>query len=185
MVSAGATTPLVLQRVATSWTQPWLPIVLLSDERHSTLADDRNDEAVRQVLRDTPFDTVSIIAPPVDADLTDAARTWAQVISSLPQPIVALVSMADDGHVAGLFADCRYDSVSDSVVVTRESPKAPSQRISLSAEFLRAIPHRIAVVTGSQKARAISALTADATTPVARLRPTEWFVDDRLAAAIR
>lgn len=185
MVSAGATTPLVLQRVATSWTQPWLPIVLLSDERHSTVADDRNDEAVRQVLRDTPFDAVSIIAPPIDADLTDAARTWTQAISSLQQPAVALVSMADDGHVAGLFADCRYDSVSDSVVVTRESPKAPSQRISLSAEFLRAIPHRIAVVTGSQKARAISALTADATTPVARLRPTEWFVDDRLAAAIR
>ena len=185
MVSAGATTPLVLRRVATSWTQPWLPIVLLSDERHSTLTDERNDEAVRQVLRDTPFDTVSIIAPPVDADLTDAARTWAQMISLLPQPIVALVSMADDGHVAGLFSDCSYDSVSDSVVVTRESPKAPSQRISLSAEFLRAIPHRIAVVAGSQKARAISALTADATTPVARLRPTEWFVDDRLAAAIR
>lgn len=177
MVSAGATTPLVLQRVATSWTQPWLPIVLLSDERHSTLADERNDESVRQVLRDTPFDAVRIIAPPIDADLTDAARTWAQTISSLQQPAVALVSMAEDGHVAGLFADCRYESVSDSVVVTRESPKAPSQRISLSAGFLRAIPHRIAVVTGSQKSHVLARLHKESVVPIASVRPSEWFTD--------
>jgi len=132
---------------------------------------------VRQVLRDTPFDAVSIIAPLIDADLTDAARAWAQAISSLPQPIVALVSMADDGHVAGLFADCRYDSVSDSVVVTRESPKAPSQRISLSAEFLRAIPHRIAVVTGSQKLHVLARLHKESVVPIASVCPSEWFTD--------
>jgi 6-phosphogluconolactonase len=177
VASAGATTPLVLRHVATSWTQPWLPIVLLSDERHSSVADERNDEAVRRVLRNTPFDAVSIVAPPIDANLTDAARTWAQAISSLPQPIVALVSMADDGHVAGLFADCRYESVSDSVVVTRESPKAPSQRISLSAEFLRAIPHRIAIVTGLQKSHVLARLHKESVVPIASVCPSEWFTD--------
>ena len=185
VISGGATTPLILQHVATNWKENWLPTLLLSDERHTQVADERNDEAIRHVLRDTPFAHARIVSPPAKVDLVTAANVWAKSIASLRPAAVALVSMADDGHVAGLFAGCQYESVGDAVVVTRESPKPPLQRISLSNAFLRAIPHRIAVVIGAQKARMLSSINDAAEAPITRLRPTEWFVDDRLALAIR
>lgn len=185
VISGGATTPLILQHVAATWKEGWLPTLLLSDERHTQVADDRNDEAIRHVLRDTPFAHARIVSPPADVELVTAAKAWAEAITSLRPATVALVSMADDGHVAGLFAGCPYESVGDTVVVTRESPKPPLQRISLSSDFLRAIPHRIAVVIGSQKAHMLSSINDAAEAPIARLHPSEWFVDDQLALAIR
>jgi len=185
VISGGATTPLILQHVAAHWQESWLPTLLLSDERHTQMADERNDVAIRHLLRETPFAHARIVSPPANVDIVTAANVWAESIASLRPAAVALVSMADDGHVAGLFAGCHYESIGDAVVVTRESPKPPLQRISLSNAFLRAVPHRIAVVIGAQKAHTLSSINDAAEAPIARLRPTEWFVDDRLAAAIR
>jgi len=178
VISGGATTPLILQRVAANWKKRWMPTLLLSDERHTQVADDRNDEAIRRVLRDTPFVNACIISPPANVDLVNAANSWAELVASLRPATVALVSMADDGHVAGLFAGCRYESVGDAVVVTRESPKPPLQRISLSNAFLRAIPHRIAVVIGVHKAHTLSSINDAAEAPIVRLRPTKWFFSE-------
>jgi len=185
IVSGGATTPLIVQRLATMWRRDSLPIILLSDERHATVPAERNDDAIRHLLRETPFAHARIVSPPANVDIVTAANVWAESIASLRPAAVALVSMADDGHVAGLFAGCHYESIGDAVVVTRESPKPPLQRISLSNAFLRAVPHRIAVVIGAQKARMLSSINVAAEAPIARLRPTQWFVDDRLALAIR
>ncbi|MFM8993023.1 MAG: 6-phosphogluconolactonase, partial [Actinomycetota bacterium] len=140
VISGGATTPLILQHVAAHWQKNWLPTLLLSDERHTQMADERNDEALRHLLRETPFAHARIVSPPANVDIVTAANIWAESIASLRPAAVALVSMADDGHVAGLFASCHYESVGDAVVVTRESPKPPLQRISLSNSFLRTIP---------------------------------------------
>jgi len=185
VISGGATTPLILQHVAAHWQESWLPTLLLSDERHTQMANERNDDAIRHLLRETPFAHARIVSPRANVDIVTAANVWAESIASLRPAVVALVSMADDGHVAGLFAGCHYESIGDAVVVTRESPKPPLQRISLSNAFLRAVPHRIAVVIGAQKARMLSSINDAAEAPITRLRPTEWFVDDRLALAIR
>ena len=185
VVSGGATTPQVLRHVAMNWNMSWLPTLLLSDERHTQVTDERNDEAIRHVLSDTPFANARIVSPPANMELVTAANAWAESVAWLHPPTVALVSMADDGHVAGLFGGCHYESVGDTVVVTRESPKPPSQRISLSSAFLRSIPHRIAVAIGAQKALVLSSLNEATEAPIAELRPTEWFVDDELSLAIR
>ena len=185
VVSGGATTPLIVQKLATMWRRETLPIILLSDERHATVPAERNDETLRGLLHDTPFATVRIVSPPTAGTLEMAAHLWSSDIATLPPPSLALVSMAADGHIAGLFATCRYETIGSSVVFTRESPKPPAQRISLSAHFLLTVPHRIAIVIGSEKASILAALPRDADVPISRLRPTEWLVDDRLAAAIR
>ncbi|MFM8645563.1 MAG: 6-phosphogluconolactonase [Actinomycetota bacterium] len=185
VVSGGATTPFIVQKLATMWRRETLPIILLSDERHATVPAERNDETLRGLLHDTPFATVRIVSPPSAGTLETAAQLWSTDIATLPPPSLALVSMAADGHIAGLFATCRYEEIGGSVVFTRESPKSPAQRISLSARFLLTVPHRIAIVIGSEKASILAALPRDADVPVSRLHPTEWLVDDRLAAAIR
>ncbi|MFM8417090.1 MAG: 6-phosphogluconolactonase [Actinomycetota bacterium] len=185
VVSGGATTPFIVQKLATMWRRETLPIILLSDERHATVPAERNDETLRGLLHDTPFATVRIVSPPTAGTLETAAQLWSTDIAILPPPSLALVSMAADGHIAGLFATCRYEEIGGSVVFTRESPKPPAQRISLSASFFLTVPHRIAIVIGSEKASILAALPRDADVPISRLRPTEWLVDDRLAAAIR
>jgi len=185
VISGGATTPFVLRKLATMWRRDFSPIALLSDERQSASPEERNDEALRGLLRDTPFANIRIVSPPKTGVLETAARAWSDAITTLPSPSLALVSMAADGHIAGLFANCRYEAISSSVVITRESPKPPAQRISLSTAFLATIPHRIAVVTGSEKVSMLASISHDSGAPIARLHPTEWCVDEGLAAAIR
>ncbi|MFM8017069.1 MAG: 6-phosphogluconolactonase, partial [Actinomycetota bacterium] len=109
VVSGGATTPFIVQKLATMWRRETLPIILLSDERHATVPAERNYETLRGLLHDTPFATVRIVSPPTAGTLEMAAHLWSTDIGTLPPPSLALVSMAADGHVAGLFANCRYE----------------------------------------------------------------------------
>ncbi|MFM7306745.1 MAG: 6-phosphogluconolactonase, partial [Actinomycetota bacterium] len=176
VVSGGATTPFIVQRLATMWMRDSLPIILLSDERHATVPAERNDETLRGLLHDTPFATVRIVSPPTAGTMEMAAHLWSTDIATLPPPSLALVSMAADGHIAGLFANCRYETIGSSVVFTRESPKPPTQRISLSARFLLTVPHRIATVIGSEKASKLAALSHDSDSPIAQFGPSTWFL---------
>jgi 6-phosphogluconolactonase/glucosamine-6-phosphate isomerase/deaminase len=177
VVSGGATTPLILRRIALSWTLDYTPTLVVSDERHSESSVELNATQLYDSLRSTVLATAQIVSPSYRPDLTESASDWSSKLASLPLPDAAILSMADDGHIASLFPGVASEAVSDSVAICRTSPKPPGERISLSSAYLRKIPHRVAVVVGTNKAGSLQAVAAGSELPISDFSPTRWFVD--------
>jgi 6-phosphogluconolactonase len=177
VISGGATTPLILKQVAEAWPFDYLPTLIVSDERHSERAEERNVTQLREVITATPLAGASIIAPEYKLDLVTSADDWSRRLAALPKPDLALLSMAEDGHVAGLFSGVDAESVSESVEICRASPKPPARRISLTAAFLRMTPHRFIVAVGSNKAHSLKSVADDKKHPITLVSPNRWFVD--------
>jgi 6-phosphogluconolactonase len=177
IISGGVTTPLVLKQVAEAWSFDYLPTLVVSDERHSELAEEQNVTQLREVIESTPFERASIIAPECKLDLVASAHDWSRRLAALPKPDIALLSMAEDGHVAGLFSGIQAESISKSVEICRASPKPPACRISLTSAFLRKTPHRLIVAIGENKARSVKSVTEGVNIPIEHISPSRWFVD--------
>ena len=177
VISGGSTTPLVIQQVALSWNFNYTPTLVLSDERNSNVASEQNAIQLADSLHSTRLADAPIVSPRYDPDLRKSAWKWSNQLLSIPNPDVALLSMADDGHIASIFPGVVSEAVSDSVEICRTSPKPPAERVSLSAAFLRKIPHRIAVVVGPDKANSLRHVAAGKDLPITDFSPTKWLVD--------
>ena len=185
VVSGGATTPLVLSLIARLWNLDFLPTLVVSDERHSGSDEDRNDLQLREMVTSTRFADCRIESPRYGRDAFESARAWSLRLQSLPRPDVAILSMADDGHIAGLFPTVDQVPVSDVVIVCEASPKPPSTRISLSSSYLKTIPHRLVTVAGENKLSALSHVANGDELPTTLVRPTEWFIESSLWSELR
>jgi len=177
VISGGASTPAVLRLVAQRWRAGHTPNIIVSDERHCDDPTEHNAEQLRAALADTALASTPIIAPPSSSDLISAAREWSRRLEQIATPSLAIMSMADDGHIASLFPSIDATPVSASVVVCHASPKPPPQRVSLSSTYLQAVQHRFAIVVGAEKSVALSRVARGAAFPIAQLAPTRWFVE--------
>ncbi len=177
VISGGASTPAVLRSVAQRWRDNHTPSIIVSDERHCDDPAEHNAEQLRAVLAGSPLARAPIIAPPSGGDVISAAREWSHRLEQIEAPSLAIVSMADDGHIASLFPSVEATPVSASVVVCHASPKPPPQRVSLSSTYLQAVQHRFAIVIGAEKSAVLSSVAKGTDLPVARLVPTRWFVE--------
>lgn len=177
VISRGASTPTVLRLVAQRWRAGPTLTIIVSDERHCDDPAERNAEQLRATLAGTSLAHAPIIASSSDGDLISAAHEWSSQLELVAAPSLAIVSMADDGHIASLFPNREATAVSASVVVCHASPEPPPQRISLSSAYLRGIQHRFAIVIGAEKSAVLSSVANGADLPVARFAPTRWFVE--------
>lgn len=185
VVSGGATTPLVLRQIALLWTFNHTPTLMVSDERHSEIFGELNVTRLRDSLKSTVLAQARIVSPTYQPDLAESASEWSRELASLPTPNAAILSMADDGHIASLFPGVTSEVVSDSVEICRTSPKPPEERISLSSAYLRKIPHRMAVVVGTNKTASLQAVAAGSELPISDFMPTRWFVDSSAYIGLR
>ena len=170
------------------------------DERFLPSGDpERNETGARRALLDAlpmPADHVHPIpGPDLVATPEVAARRYADELASfasegamLPQLDVVLVGMGPDGHVASLFPGAPALEVADRpVVAVHDSPKPPSDRVSLTFPALATADEVWVVAAGPEKADAVSrALSGDdrSRTPASAMRGTArtlWLLD--LAAA--
>jgi 6-phosphogluconolactonase len=173
-VCGGATAERVLQRLARDARGLARVTVLLADERCAPEGGDgRNETMVRAVL-DGSGATVMGVGPaddPVAAAASYDSRTAHLRID------VALVSLADDGHVASLFPG--HPALADprGIVPVTDSPKPPSDRISMSVVRLRGAHHRLVAAIGGTKHGAVERLRAGDRGPSALIEPTRWYLD--------
>ena len=173
------------------------------DERFVPRDDDeRNARQSRKALLehlDVPEENVHE-APASDSGLTldEAVAAYAAELArfgddSQPWPsfAVCFLGVGADGHIASLFPDRPEVSVTDAAVLpVRESPKPPSERVTLTRPVLNASKRVWLVLAGADKASALGLALAGASytsVPAAGAKGrkrTVFFVDEAAAEKV-
>lgn len=102
---------------------------------------------------------------------------------------VCLLGMGPDGHVASIFPDhASFDPTTAMVIGVSDSPKPPSERISLTLNAINQSKAVWMLVTGEDKAEAVAkAIAGDWFLPAARVHGTQetlWFLDSAAASLL-
>jgi 6-phosphogluconolactonase len=81
---------------------------------------------------------------------------------------VVLLSMGEDGHIASLFPGHAY-SEDLSVIIEKDSPKPPKERISMSYQQLSKAHYVFKLIIGESKQKAVTLLKQNANLPITRV----------------
>jgi 6-phosphogluconolactonase len=121
-------------------------------------------------------------------DIEVAANEFAEGIANInPKFDVVLLGMGPDGHVASLFPNSSPRFINDWVVMETNSPKPPSERLSLSYQALNSAKEVWFVVAGADKSAAVKEVFTDKLLPAALVRgidKTRWYLDQAAAQEI-
>lgn len=163
------------------------------DERFVAATDpDRNSlQAISRLGRAQPIQSAHLhmmAAKEGRADPHDCAAEYAAELGDTRFDITFL-GMGPDGHVASIFPEHpSMDATSRAVIGVTESPKPPSERISLTLNTLNRSDEVWFIVTGKAKAPALArAIAGDEALPAAYPRgeaATYWFIDEAAAAQL-
>ncbi|MGB4136631.1 MAG: 6-phosphogluconolactonase [Microbacterium sp.] len=172
------------------------------DERFVPRDDaDRNSRQSRRALLDhipVPAENVHEVAEPGVLSLDEAAAAYAADLARFgtaervwPSFAVCFLGVGPDGHIASLFPDRPEVTVTDAAVLpVRESPKPPSERVTLTRPVINSSKRVWLVLTGTDKAAALGLALAGASyasVPAAGAkgrRRTVFFVDEAAASEV-
>jgi len=120
---------------------------------------------------------------PIPAELgpDEAACEYQSLISQVPFFDIAFLGMGEDGHTASLFPNNPTLEKQDMVVAVYNSPKPPSERVSLSMITLRNAHCRIVLASGIEKAEIIQSIKVNAPVPINCIGDIDWFIDKTAA----
>jgi len=158
IVLAGGTTPgktyELLSLESSDW-QCWH--IWFGDER--CLPSDhreRNSLMIEQTLTSrVPIPSNQIHIIPAEQGPVAAAEFYAQRLEAVPLFDMVLLGMGEDGHTASLFPGKQY-IMGKTVLPIFDAPKAPAERVSLSAEMLSQCAYLMFIITGKTKFDAVS-----------------------------
>jgi 6-phosphogluconolactonase len=155
-------------------------------------SDDRNAKQARAVMLDRlPVDPARVHEIPSTADadtVDDAAKSYADTVRASRSGSfdVLMLGVGPDGHIASLFPGFPQLDVDDAIAAgVTDSPKPPPERVSLTFPALARSREVWFVVSGADKAEAVSRALANPTPdvhelPAAGVRgqvATIWFLD--------
>jgi 6-phosphogluconolactonase len=173
LVLAGGTTPEKIYRLLADTDIDWSSWhIYYGDERclPANHADRNSVMAEQAFLNKVAIPRAQIFTIPAELDPETAARHYQQTVApALPFDMV-LLGMGEDGHTASLFPDHHHneDELTHAVY---NSPKPPSERVSLSAKALSNTQQLLFLITGANKQEAVQAWKAGADLPVATIVP--------------
>ncbi|BAJ76620.1 6-phosphogluconolactonase/Glucosamine-6-phosphate isomerase/deaminase [Microbacterium testaceum StLB037] len=166
-------------------------------------SDDRNEKQAREALLDgleIPSANIHAVASSDEGlDLDAAAIAYADELAQFapsdrsetgpwPSFDICFLGVGPDAHIASLFPDRPEISVTDRATVpVRDSPKPPSDRVSLTRPVINSSKRVWMVIAGADKAAALGLALAGASyqsVPAAGAkgrRRTAFFVDESAA----
>lgn len=108
----------------------------------------------------------------------EAAAQYRNDIKGIKEFDIAFLGMGEDGHTASLFPE--HEALNDhrSAIPVYNSPKPPSDRVSLSLDTLRKSKIKIVLVGGNGKAQIISKIKLGEPLPINSIGEVNWFIDD-------
>lgn len=175
IVLAGGTTPKEiyqrLRHVETDWSK-WH--VYYGDERCLPVdhADRNSRMAEESLLQHVAIPASQIHAMPAELGPDQAAHFYSQALAQVGAFDCVLLGMGEDAHTASLFPGQVWESLDQApAIAVRNSPKPPSDRVSLSASRLSNAREVMFFVTGAGKRDAMKAWRDGEHVPVAAIRP--------------
>jgi 6-phosphogluconolactonase len=173
IVLAGGSTPertyRLLSEVNTDW-RCWQ--VYFGDERCLPAGDPQRNSgmAARVWLDRVNLPKANIHAIPAELGPHQAAQLYEPLVRQALPFDLTLLGLGSDGHTASLFQDASPpdDSLVQPVL---HAPKAPSQRVTLSAAALSQSREILVLVTGQEKRAALKAWQQGKKLPISTLQP--------------
>lgn len=148
--------------------------IILGDERIGSLdGADNNWHGIQQILLQH-IPQATFLRPHSDRDAESAAVDYEQQLATLPKTPLAYprldvvwLGMGEDGHTLSLFPDHASLHPTDALVIpVHDSPKPPSDRISLSLAGLSGAKECVILACGEGKQDAINEVSAGHSLPV-------------------
>ena len=176
IVLAGGNTPANIYRMLraadTDWSR-WQ--VYFGDERCLPASDgERNSRTAADAWLDhvsIPRHQIHVLPAELGAEL--AARAYAKTLHNVGDFDLVLLGLGEDGHTASLFPGHDWGVAADApdVLAVFDAPKAPPQRVSLSARRLSRARAVLFLVAGEIKRNAVAQWRKGADIPAGAIRP--------------
>jgi 6-phosphogluconolactonase len=171
IVLAGGTSVINLYKILRNSKSDWRRWqIYIGDERCLPLQDnDRNDHIINKVwLNSSPIPKQNINFMHAELGADNGALHYEKMLKNIGDFDIVLLSIGEDGHAASLFPDHLYNE-KKSVVVERNSPKYPKDRISMSYSRLNQSKNIFKVVNGSSKQNALNLWLEGAVLPINKI----------------
>lgn len=164
----------LLPRIDTDWSA-WR--VFWGDERcvprdHP----ERNSLMAQELWLDrVPLEWRHIFPIPAELGPDRGAEEYAALLQGRDEFDLVLLGLGEDGHAASLFPgrDWGRDKKGPAALPVRDAPKAPPERVSLSAWRLSLAMRAMFLVTGEGKRGAVAAWRGGENIPAAAITPLE------------
>ncbi len=173
IVLAGGSTPeKIYQQLAstkTDWSK-WM--IYYGDERCLSAEDKERNSimAANALLSKVDIPKANIFTMPTELGAVEAAKKYRDTIANVEQFDLVLLGMGEDGHTASLFPGHLHDN-EETVHEVYNSPKPPSDRISLSAKTLANTRELFFIITGESKQDPVKLWKQGTNLPVASIYP--------------
>ena len=176
LVLAGGHTPRALYErlrdLKTNW-EAWH--IYFGDERCLPAVDPgRNSAMARDTWLDhVPVPQKQIYAIPAEMGAKEAAAAYSATLQQVGEFDLVLLGLGEDGHTASLFPGNNWGQEADSpaALPVFDAPKAPSERVSLSAWRLSQAKQVLFLVIGESKHEAVMNWRAGANIPARAIKP--------------
>ena len=157
----------ILSKADSNWDK-WY--IYIGDERFLSAGhEDRNDRLINEVwLNNSPIPKKNIHFIKAELGLFEARVEYENALKKIDKFDVVLLSMGEDGHVASLFPNHTYPE-EQMVVVERNSPKLPKERISMSYQQLNKAHYLFKLIIGKSKQKTVTLLKQNVSLPIARV----------------
>ena len=157
IVLAGGNSPIELYKILSQSESNWSKWhIYIGDERCLPLGDkDRNNQIIGKIWLNNssiPISNINFIRSELGA--MEGMLHYERTIENINYFDVVLLSIGEDGHTASLFPGHAYEE-SQNVVIERNSPKYPKDRISMSYLRLNKSKNVFKIILGESKKKAI------------------------------
>jgi 6-phosphogluconolactonase len=199
-LSGGSTPPVLYRLLASRFREaiPWAGLhIFWGDERYVPPDDSRSNYgmAKKTLLDHVPCPAANIHPMPTHFSTPDAAaRDYEATLRShfptaWPRFDLMFLGLGPDGHTASLFPESLAVDERTHWVLPVPDPPAPPMRLTLTLPVLSQSAHTYFLVSGSDKAQALRAASAESADPhvcpAAGVRPATgvllWWVDKAAA----
>jgi 6-phosphogluconolactonase len=139
----------ILSKANSNW-EKWH--IYISDERFSPKNHkDRNDRIINEIwLSNNLIPKKNIHFIQAEKGLIEAQKEYENILRKIDKFDVVLLSIGEDGHISSLFPEHEYPKNQD-VIIERNSPKPPKERISMSYKRLNNTFNVFKIIVGESK----------------------------------
>ncbi len=173
LVLAGGSTPEKIYQKLVNAKTDWSKWRIYYGDERCLPADDKERNSImasNALLSKVAIPEASLFTMPTELGAVDAAKKYREAIADVEQFDLVLLGMGEDGHTASLFPG-HVNASEETVHEVYNSPKPPSDRISLSAKTLANTRQCIFIVTGNSKVDAVKQWKQGTDLPVASIAP--------------